>query len=383
MSRSMTDDQVALRRLATLVAQGVSPIEVFDAVAREMGKILHTKHVVVARYESEGKVVTALGAWNPDQIVPPGSRWEIEKGTVSELVFRTKAPGRINSYEGDDRLSRTLREGGLVSSVGCPIVVRRCLWGVVVASSSTPRPLPADTEERMRNFSEIMAIAIANAQSSAELKASRLRLVAAADEARRRIERDLHDGTQQRLVALKLEVRGVQDHLPEGCDEVEERLCHMTRSVDEAIEDLREISRGVHPGILAKGGLGPALKTLARASSVTVELNMSTDRKLSERIEVTVYYVVSEALTNVTKYAHASTVFVDLTMSCTTILLRIRDDGVGGADPACGSGLLGLIDRVEAIGGSLTIESPVGLGTLLTVQIPTERNEDPTVLATR
>ena len=358
-----------MRRLATLVAQGVTPIEVFDAVAREMARLLETKRVVVVRYEGDGTEVTALGAWNPGQIVPPGSRWKIEKGTVSELVFRTKVPGRISAYTGSDELSTQLRAGGLVSSVGCPIVVGGALWGVLIATSSTAEQLPAETEDRMANFSELAAIAIANAQSNADLRASRARLVAAADEARRRIERDLHDGTQQRLVAIGLDVRGIQKMLPDGLDQLTERLSRLARCIEEATVDLREIARGVHPGILAKG-LGPALKTLARSAAVNVDLDLATDQKLPDRLEVTVYYVVSEALTNITRHANASTVRVELAATDTAVLLTIRDDGAGGADPASGSGLLGLIDRVEAIGGTLEVMSPVGEGTTVTVEIP-------------
>ncbi len=366
----MADEQAALRRLAMLVAQGVPPMEVFDAVAQEMGRLLKVRHVVVARFESEGTAVTTLGAWNPREIVPRGSRWAIEKGTVSELVHRTGAPGRIREYDGTDELSTTLREGGLTSSVGCPIVVGRNIWGVVVASAHTSEPLPPDTEERMRNFSELAAIAIANAQSAADLRASRTRLVTAADEARRRIERDLHDGTQQRLVAIGLEVRGIQALLPHGLDEIEERLSRVSRAVEETTKDLREISRGVHPGILAKGGLGPALRSLARGSQVAVELDLSIGRRLPDRLEVTVYYVVSEALTNIAKHARASAVFVGLTADDATVRLTIRDDGVGGAVAGGGSGLVGLADRVEAIGGTLEVLSPLGEGTTVIVEIP-------------
>jgi signal transduction histidine kinase len=377
--RLIAVEQEALRRLAMLVARGVPPMDVLDAVAREMGQILGAKQTVLARYESGGTVVTSLGAWNYVGVMPPGSRWEIEEGTVSELVFRTGAPGRVDSYQGTGKLATTLRAGGIISSVGCPITVGRRLWGVAIASSSTPEPLPADTEERMLDFTELAAAAIANAQSHADLTASRARVVAAADEARRRMERDLHDGTQQRLVTIGLEMRAIEAMLPDGLDQLKERLCQVSRSVQDAIADLQEISRGLHPGILAKGGLRPALMALARRSAVEVDLNISTGPKLSEQLKVTIYYVVSEALTNAAKHAHATAASVDLTASDALIRLTIRDDGVGGADPAHGSGLLGLTDRVEAVGGRLQILSPAGHGTMLIAEIPTQAAEDPTV----
>jgi signal transduction histidine kinase len=365
----IADEQAALRHLATLVARGVPPTDVLDAVAHEMGKVIGARRAVLARYEPNG-VVTPVGGWNYEDIVPAGSYWRLEKGTVSDLVRRTGAPGRVESYDGAGELSRTLREHGVVSSAGCPITVGRSLWGVAIVSSCTNEKLPDDTEERMHDFVEIVVAAIANAQSHADLMASRARVVAATDQTRRRIERDLHDGTQQRLVALVLELRSVTAALPPGHEQVKARLAGTARALEEAVTDLQEIARGLHPLILARSGLKQALTALARRSPLQVELGMSVEQ-LEEPYEVTVYYLVSEALTNAVKHAHASVVRVTLTTGDGGIRLSVTDDGVGGADPTRGSGLLGLTDRVEALGGRLHIISSDGQGTTLLAEIPT------------
>jgi signal transduction histidine kinase len=372
----IADEQAALRRLATLVAHTAPAAEVFHAVAREMGRMLGARHTLVVRYEPEGTALT-VGTWNNkhdlDATMPIGSRWALEKGTVSELVARTGAPGRVNAYEGDGYLVTRLRARGIRSSVGCPIVVGRSLWGVAIASSSTAQPLPDDTEVRMLEFTELAAAAIANAQSSADLRASRARVVAAADEARRRIERDLHDGTQQRLVSLGLELRGIESAIPAELTELRMQVCRTAKSLDDTVGDLQELSRGLHPAILAKGGLKPALMVLARRSPVPVELDVSIEGRLPQRYEVTVYYVVSEALANTAKHALASVVHVALSARDGLVRLSVRDDGVGGADPTCGSGLIGLTDRVEAAGGRISVVSPPGAGTSVLVEIPVQQ----------
>jgi signal transduction histidine kinase len=369
----VANEQTALRRLATLIAHGAPPTEVFEAVACEMGRLLGARHTLVARYEPVATAVT-VGCWNsPDDIdatMPLGSHWTLERGTVSELVFRTRAPGRVSAYVSNGSLVARLRARGIVSSVGCPIVVGRSLWGVAIASSSTAEPLPADTERRMLEFTELAAAAIANAQGNADLKASRARVVAAADEARRRIERDLHDGTQQRLVSLGLELRSVEDAIPPEMEELRQQLADTTKSLEGAVIDLQELSRGLHPAVLAKGGLPPALTVLARRSVVPVELDVTLRGRLPQQLEVTVYYVVCEALTNATKHAFASVVHVSLSAGERVIRLSIRDDGVGGADPGCGSGLVGITDRVEALGGNISIMSPAQGGTSLLVELP-------------
>jgi signal transduction histidine kinase len=254
-------------------------------------------------------------------------------------------------------------------AVGCPVTVGGHLWGAVIAGS-TSGPLPEDTEKRMLDFTDLVATAIANADSNAKLQASRARVLAAADATRRLIERDLHDGTQQHLVAVMLELRAMEATVPAELEELKGRLSHTTQALDEALEDLREIARGLHPALLSRRGLEPAVKALARCCPIRVKLNMRADQRLAERSEVTVYHVVSEALTNAARHADASVVHVDLSVKNATIWLSIRDDGKGGADPGRGSGLLHITDRVEALGGRLEITSPVGGGTSLLAEIP-------------
>jgi signal transduction histidine kinase len=240
------------------------------------------------------------------------------------------------------------------------------------AGSSIEQTLPWDSEARLASFTELVAMAIANAESRAELKASRARIITATDEMRRRIERDLHDGAQQQLATLLLELQSAQAAVPSEMEELRAHHARMEQGLDSALTELREISRGIHPAILTKAGLGSALKTLARRSLLPVELELRYKRRLPEHIEVAAYYVVSEALTNAAKHAHASVVTIDITEQDAILKLAIRDDGVGGADPSQGTGLAGLADRVETLGGRLKIVSPAKSGTSLSIEIPVE-----------
>jgi signal transduction histidine kinase len=363
------DEQAALRRLATLVAHGAPPSEVFSAVAREVGQILQAPHTAVIRYEPDA-TATTVGVWNSG-LTPLGSRWPLEKGSPTELVARTRAPGRVDGIQttaGNGELLATLRAMGITSTLGCPITVGGRLWGAVFAAS-TSEPLPDNSEKRMLDFTDLLVASIANAEDHRKLEASRARVVAAADATRRFIERDLHDGTQQHLVALMLHLRTVESTLPAGLREFKGLLSHAVRTLDEALEDLRGIARGLLPALLSRAGLEPALRALARCSAVPVELNLRGG-ELTERFEVTAYYVVAEALTNAAEHADAAVVRVDLVVKEATVRLSVRDDGKGGADPERGSGLISIKDRVEALGGSLEITSPVGGGTSLLAEIP-------------
>ena len=368
----IADEQAALRRLATLIAHGAPPGEIFGAVAREVARILAARHAAVIRYEADG-TGTWVGIWNSGRVATMslGSR-PLEKGTAAELVARTGTPGRLEAFEatvGAGEFHSSLRNMGVKSAVGCPIMVGEHVWGAVIAAS-TSEPLPGDTEERMRDFTDLLVAAIVNAESHAKLEASRARVLAAADATRRLIERDLHDGTQQRLVSLMLELRAVEAMMPAELEELKGRLSCTTQILDEAMEDLRRIARGLHPALLSRKGLGPAIKALVRCSSIPVEFHMCAGRRLAERFEATAYHVVAEALTNVAKHADASVVRVDLIVNDATLRLSIRDDGKGGADPDHGSGLLNITDRVEALGGILEITSPMGGGTSLRAEVP-------------
>jgi signal transduction histidine kinase len=210
-----------------------------------------------------------------------------------------------------------------------------------------------------------------------ELAASRARIVAAGDAARRRIERDLHDGAQQRLVTLAVALRRAEGKLPAELDAVKAEVTRVTEGLASAVEELRDLSRGIHPALLTEGGLSPALKALARRSTVRVKLDVGFERRLPEQVEVAAYYTVSEALTNASKHANATRVWVSLGLHDDMLHLSIRDDGVGGADTRRGSGLTGLTDRIEALGGTIRLESPPRGGTRIEVQIPMFESFDP------
>ncbi|MCW3014700.1 MAG: hypothetical protein JWO02_1792 [Solirubrobacterales bacterium] len=368
--RALADEQAALRRVATLVARRVSATEVFDAVAAEMGRLLRSDATWLLRYEPDGTATVVAAHGTADVQVPVGMRQTFEGETLPALIRRTGRASRIDGFEGAaDSLAR-LRELGLGSAVGGPILVEGRLWGVMIAAWPQPGAVAANAEARMAQFTELTATAIANAESRAELTASRARVVAASDETRRRIERDLHDGTQQRLVSLALSLRAAEAKVPPQLDELRRELSQTASELAGAVEDLQEISRGIHPAILSRGGIGPVLKTLARRSAVPVQLDVRVDRRLPERIEAAAYYVVSEALTNTAKHARASVVDVDVKVDGSALDLAIRDDGAGGADPARGSGLIGLRDRVEALEGTMEIFSSASTGTSLLVRIP-------------
>jgi signal transduction histidine kinase len=372
--RRVADEQAALRRVATLVARGVSPSEVFASVAAETGHVLGAETTAVSRFEPDG-TATVVGSWDKPgtkpMALPLGSRWPAEADSVAGRAMQTGEAVRVSSYEGlIGPAAAWAQEQGIRSSVGTPIMVEGRLWGVIIAFSGTAEPQPDDTEGRLLGFTELVAMAVANTESRAQVAASRARVVAAADETRRRIERDLHDGTQQRLISLALEIRAAEARLPPEHRSLAEQWSRTAQGLTDVVEELREISRGVHPAILEKGGLGPALRALARRAGVQVELNLGVRGRLPERVEVAAYYVVSEALTNAAKHARASVVMVDVTATDDVLRLVVRDDGVGGADASRGSGLIGLIDRVEAAGGRIEITSPPGDGTSLQVTIP-------------
>jgi signal transduction histidine kinase len=369
----LAEEQAALRRVATLVARGASPEEVFAAVVGEVGQLLPVEYAGMNRYESDG-TVTAIAGWgSAEQIIPTGSRRGMGGKNLGTIVAQTGRPARIDgNVESSGPLGVAARESGIRSAVGTPIVVEGRLWGMIAAGSCGEQPLPADTEARLVSFTELLATAIANTETRVALAASRARIVAAADETRRRIERDLHDGAQQRLVSLGLELRAAQAAVPPQLGELEGELSRVADGLAVVLEELREISRGIHPAILSEGGLEPALRGLARRSAVPVELDLCAERRLPDQVEVAAYYVVSEALTNAAKHAQASVVYVELDAHDATVQLAIRDDGIGGADPGQGSGLVGLSDRIEALGGTLEVTSPIGSGTTLLIEIPVE-----------
>jgi GAF domain-containing protein len=369
----LVEEKEALRRIATLVASRTSPTSVFSAVVEQVGGLFPIDTAALSRYESD-ETLTFVAIWGKgNDLLPAGSRWKMGGRDIGTLVYTTGRPARIEDYDRPSgQLSEAAGQRGYRSSVGAPIIVEGRLWGMMGVSSCEETPIPRDTESRLESFANLVAMAISNAESREELKASRARIVAAADSTRRRIERDLHDGTQQQLISLMLELRSARASLPPGLADLDAQQARIEQGLDAVLNDLREMSRGIHPTILTKAGLGPALKTLARRSVLPVELELLTERRLPEHIEVATYYVASEAITNATKHARASVVNIQLSEQEEILTLVIRDDGVGGADPGQGTGLVGLFDRIEAMGGRLELTSPLGVGTSLTVEIPIE-----------
>ena len=368
----LAEEQAALRRVATLVAQGVPPTEIFSAVSEEVTRLFRAQAAVL-RFTRGGPAIVFVGV-SKTLDLPVGTRWELQPGMASAEVYRTRCSARVDAmdwWSASGSVAGAARGMGIVSTVASPIVAEGRLWGAMSAAS-TDEVLPFGMEGRLEKFTELLATAIANAESRSELAASRRRIVAASDQARRRIERDLHDGTQQRLVSLGLAARTAEADVPADRGDLQAELSRIAAGLADAVAELQELSRGIHPAILSEGGLGPAVRTLARRSAVPVDLDVTTNARFPEPIEVAAYYVASEALANAMKHAQASRVEMSLTTRNGSVLLSIRDDGVGGANPARGSGLVGLADRVEALGGSIRLHSAAGGGTQITVDLPLE-----------
>jgi signal transduction histidine kinase len=366
----LAEEQAALRRVATLVAQGVPPVQIFSAVSDEVAGLFGAQAGVL-RFEHDGPAVVFVGVSKTLEL-PVGTRWEFQPGMASAEVYRTGRSARVDAMDWSSAtrpVAGAARRLGIVSSVGSPIIVEGRLWGAMNVVS-TDELLPVGLEGRLENFTELLATAIANAESRSELAASLRRIVAASDQARRRIERDLHDGTQQRLVSLALAARTAEADVAAGRGDLRAGLARIAAGLADAVAELQELSRGIHPAALSGPGLGPALRALARRSAVPVDLDITGNARCPEPIEVAAYYVASEALANTMKHAQASHAEISLSTRHGSLLLSIRDDGVGGADPARGSGLAGLTDRVEALGGSIHLHSTAGAGTHITVDLP-------------
>jgi signal transduction histidine kinase len=336
-------------------------------VTEEAGRLLHAQHAWMGRYDPDG-VRTMVAAWSgTGAAVSVGGRARLGGRNLATIIFRTGRPERIDDYaDASGPAAGIAQEMGFGASVGVPISVAGRRWGVMGVASAR-EPLPADTEVRLAGFTELAATAIANAQAQAEVAASRARIVAAADQTRRRIERDLHDGVQQRLVTQALMLSNIREKVRVDVrvdvDEVRGELA-ATR------QELRDLCQGVHPTILAELGLEAAVRALARRSRLPVRVQARVGGRLPGSCEITAYYVATEAFTNAAKHGNASVVDIVIEEADGTLTVQVRDDGVGGADASRGSGLTGLRDRVEAVGGSMTLDSPAGAGTVLTVLLP-------------
>jgi signal transduction histidine kinase len=367
--RGFAEEQAALRRVATLVARAAPPPEVFSAVTKEAGRLLHSDHATMGRYGPDG-TITVVAAWSSaGAAFPVGTQLELGGPDLATIVVQTGRPARIdNSSDISGPVADAAREAGLRAGVGVPVSAEGRLWGLMTAESRAG-PLPAGTEAQLARFTELAGTAIANAEAQEALTASRARIVATADATRRRIERNLHDGAQQRLVSLTLDLRAAEAALAAGTGGVAQ-VGEVAAGMDGVLQDLREIASGLHPAILADGGLGPALKTLARRSPFPVDLDIQVEGRLPEPVEIAAYYTVAEALTNAAKHADATTADIQVTDRDSILYVRVRDNGRGGADFGQGSGLVGLKDRAEALGGHLRLYSPPGGGTALEITLP-------------
>ncbi|WP_168221366.1 GAF domain-containing sensor histidine kinase [Actinomadura sp. WMMA1423] len=362
-------EQAALRRIATLVASGAPPSEVFAAMAKEIALAAGTNGASLSRFEAD-RTVLVVGRYSRVGSGLPLGRVSTEGQNLATEILRTGRPSRIDSYDdapGD--LAAALRRYGIRTAVAVPVVVNGRIWGLAAASNRED-PLPDGIEWRLSRFTDLLGTAIANAQARDDLIASRARVVAATDQTRQRIERDLHDGTQQRLISLALDLRAVEAVIPAELPELRSRVAAIASGLAAALEELREISRGIHPAVLTEGGLRPALRALARRCPVAVDLDVRIGGRLPQATEVAAYYFVAEALANVAKHARATSVRVRAKVRDDGLALCVSDDGLGGADPSAGSGLVGLTDRIEALGGTIAINSPPGGGTRLDALLP-------------
>jgi GAF domain-containing protein len=369
--RDFAAEQAALRRVASLVARAAPPAEVFAAVTEEIRRLLDTDVCGISRYEPDGTITSLNMATSGAAVpVPSGSRFGVTGFNTTSLVFQTGQPARIDDFtEATGPTAGPIKTVmGIRAVVSVPVRVAGRLWGIMSAMS-TRGPLPAGTEEQLARFTELTGNAIANAEARAALTVSRARIVAAADATRRGIERQLNEAAQERLVSLARQLRAAQAAAPAGGG-LRLRLERMITETDGVLEQLREIARGLHPAVLAEGGLGPALTVLAARSAVPVRLDVRVAGRLPETAELTAYYAVSETLTNIAKHAHASAAQVDVAAEPGRLRVLVRDDGRGGADFSRGSGLAGLRDRVEAVGGQISLRSEPGAGTTVEITLP-------------
>ena len=366
-------EQAALRRVATLVAGGTPAAVLFARVCEELGGVLGVESTDMVRFDDDG--ATVVGTWSSSgqPAFPVGERIPVDGQSVTAKLRASCRPERVDDYEGvEGELAERIRSFGIRSVVGAPITVAGRLWGGIMVVSERPHAFPPDTEERIGNFAELVTAALANVEAREELDASRARIVEAADSARQRIERDLHDGAQQRLVALALNLRMLESNLDPDSEAARE-LAEARSQLDETLEELRDLARGIHPGVLNDRGLEAALSGLVSRAPVPVELETDGVDGLSDPVQTTAYFVVAEALTNAFKYAGCARVSVQVGGDNGHLAVDVRDDGVGGTDPSRGSGLRGLADRVSALGGSLEVERPGGEGTTVSARIPTTR----------
>jgi PAS domain S-box-containing protein len=368
----LANEQAALRRVATAVAAEVEQQRLFTILTEEVGRLFDAQRAAIMRYEADG-TATALGTWSADpaHYLTPGTNFVLDGETGTGRVARTGRPARVDDFETvEGETAAWVRSFGIRATIAAPVSFSGHIWGAVTASTVRSEPFPEGAEQRLANFAELAAQALDNAHSREELAASRARIVEAGDAERKRLERNLHDGAQQRLVATSLSVRLAANRAKDD-PQLHAMLDRVSDELSLALEELRELARGLHPAVLTDHGLGAALETLAERAPVPVRVDVALDgQRLPEPVEAAAYYVVAEALTNMAKYAQASEASVSVGRANGHAVVEVADDGVGGADETGGSGLRGLVDRVEALGGHLTVTSPAGAGTRVRAELP-------------
>lgn len=366
----LAEEQAALRRVATLVASSAQPVQVFQLVAEEAGRLLEARTAATVRFDPESAVV--VGSWSD------GEGAGIQVGTLvpysepDSAVYRaTHEGGRIDDYgELPGEAARLTQLAGYRSAVMAPITAAGRLWGTLAVFSAMTYHFPADAQQRLADFTNLVALALESAEAHEQLTASRARIVEASVAERRRLERNLHDGAQQRLVTLAVNLRIAQECLREDPAAAEAMLAVAGEDLKLALEELRELARGLHPAVLSDRGLEPALQSLASRAPFPVEIAGVPTLRLDDGVEAAVYYVVAESLTNAAKHAGASEARVALSTTDDAVVVEIGDNGSGGATIERGSGLRGLADRIEALGGRLDLESPSGAGTVVRATLP-------------
>ncbi len=366
-ARRLADEQAALRRVATLVARDTSATDVFAAVAEEVGRLLEMSVATVYRYEDDFAVVIA--SWgDADALIPVGTRMPLEGDNIAVRVRRGATSVRIDDpAEASGPIGEQARTLGIRSGVGTPILVEGRLWGGIVATSRRPEPLPPDTASRIAQFTELVATAISNMEARSELAASRARIVAAADEERRRVVRDVHDGAQQCLVHTLVTVKMAHKAV-ENNERARALLSEAEQHAQRATAELRELAHAILPSVLLHAGLPAGVDSLASRMPMPVTIDVTTAR-FPATVEATAYFVVAEALANAAEHSRARGAAVTARVEGDTLHVEVHDDGKGGARPD-GRGLLGLADRLAAVGGRLEIASPPGRGTRVAAAIP-------------
>jgi signal transduction histidine kinase len=366
----LAEEQAALRRVATLVAQGASPGAVLDAGAAEMERVLGADGVTLNRYEPDEAVTVVAHRGSDPRRVPPGTRVSHQGENVTSLVRRSERAARIEHRERTHgAIAELVRNFGVRASVGAPIVVDGRLWGVAIANWRGVESPPVDTEERMAQFAQLLDTAIANADSRDQLTASRARLLTEADEARRRVVRDPHRGAQQQFVQIILTLKLAQQALrEEDGGKAESLIGEALEHAEQGTAELGELAHEILPAALTRGGLRAGVAAVVRRLDLPVEVDVPAERFPAE-IEASAYLIVAEALTNVVKHSRAGRAEIRASVEDGMLHVEVRDDGIGGADPN-GHGLVGIADRVTALVGRLKIEGPASGGTLLAAKLP-------------